>query len=102
MGNRIEPRLRAVESLLNRQIDGEAMFLVDKDRCPQAVAGFEHAYRYKRKRDGQYEETPEKSSASHLADSIQYGCQLVEHGGDYAMNTPRVREVEAVSMQGWT
>lgn len=102
MGNRIEPRLRAVESLLNRQIDGEAMFLVDKERCPQAVAGFEHGYRYKRKRDGQYEETPEKNGHSHLADSIQYGCQLVEFGGDYAMLTPRVREVKAVSMRGWT
>lgn len=102
MGNRIEPRLRAVETLLNRQIDGEAAFLVDKDRCPQAVAGFEHSYRYKRKRDGAYEEVPEKNSASHLADSIQYGTMLVETGGDYAALTPRVREVKAVSMRGWT
>lgn len=102
MGNRIEPRLRAVESLLNRQIEGEAMFLVDRDRCPVAVAGFEHGYRYKRKKDGQHEETPEKNSYSHLHDAIQYGAQLVEYGGDYATMTPRVREVEAVSMRGWT
>lgn len=103
MGNRIEPRIRAVESLLNRQIDGEAAFLVDKDRCPQAVAGFEHGYRFKRKKDGQYEETPEKNEHSHLADAIQYGCQLVEYGGDYATSwQPRARQVEAVSMAGWT
>src|SRR5690606_32871001 len=80
MGNRIEPRLRAVESLLNRQVDGEAMFLVDRERCPVAVAGFEHGYRYKRKRDGQHEETPEKNSYSHLHDSIQYGAMMVEYG----------------------
>lgn len=102
MGNRIEPRIRAVESLLNRQIDGEAAFLVDKERCPKAVAGFEHGYRYKRKKDGQYEETPEKTFASHLHDSIQYGCQLVEFGADYANYAPRRREVEAVSLAGWT
>lgn len=102
MGNRIEPRLRAVEALLNRQIDGEALFLVDKERCPVTVAGFEHGYRFKRKKDGQYEETPEKNSFSHLHDSIQYGAQLVEFGGDYAMAVSREREVEAVSMRGWT
>lgn len=102
MGNRIEPRLRAVESLLNRHVEGEAMFLVDKDRCPKTVAGFEYAYRYKRKRSGEYEEVPEKNGASHLADSIQYGCQLVEYGGDYAMATPRAREIQPISMRGWT
>lgn len=103
MGNRIEPRIRAVEALLNRQIDGEAAFLVDKDRCPQAVAGFEYGYRFARKKDGTYQETPDKNSFSHLADAIQYGCQLVEYGGDYATSwQPRVRQVEAVSMAGWT
>lgn len=102
MGNRIEPRIRAVENLLNRQVDGEAMFLVDKDRCPQAVSGFEHGYRFKRKKDGTHEETPEKNSYSHLQDSIQYGCQLVEYGADYATFMPRAREVEAVSLTGWT
>ena len=102
MGNRIEPRIRAVESLLNRQIDGEAAFLVDKDRCPQAVAGFEYGYRFARKKDGTYQETPDKNSFSHLADAIQYGCQLVEYGADYATYVPRRREVEAVSLSGWT
>lgn len=100
--NRIAPRLQAVESLLRQQVDGEAMFLVDKTRCPNAVAGFEHGYRYKRKKDGQYEEVPEKNEFSHLADSIQYGCQIVEgySGSGYAM--PGEREVEKVNMRGWT
>lgn len=100
-GNRIEPRLRAVEALLNRQIDGEAAFLVDKDRCPKAVAGFEYGYRYKQKRDGQFEETPEKNPHSHLADSIQYGAGLVEYGGDYATQRPRAVEVVQSGMGGW-
>lgn len=102
MGNRIEPRLRAVETLLNRQIEGEAAFLVDKERCPYAVAGFEHGYHYKIKRDGTTEVTPEKNSYSHLHDGIQYGAQLVEFGMDYVGAQPGSREVESVDTRGWT
>lgn len=99
--NRIGPRLQAVESLLRQQMGGEALFLVDAERCPSAISGFEHGYRYKRKKDGAFEETPEKNRFSHLADSIQYGCQIVDTGGAMARNAaPRV--VEAVSMRGWT
>lgn len=100
VSNRIGPRLHAVESLLRQQIDGEAMFLVDKSRCPNTVSGFEHGYRYKRKKDNTYEEVPEKNKFSHLADSIQYGCQQIDHGGSIAR--PTTRQVEAVDMRGWT
>lgn len=102
MGNRIEPRLRAVETLLNRQIDGEAAFLVDRERCPFSVAGFEHGYHYKMKRDGTAEVTPEKNEYSHVHDSIQYGAQLVEFGTDYATAKPASRKVDPVDMRGWT
>lgn len=102
MGNRVEPRIRAVEMLLNRQIDGEAAFLVDKTRCPQAVAGFSHGYRFKQKKDGQYEESPEKNFHSHLMEGIQYGAMAIDYAGDLAAIAPRIREVEPVSMAGWT
>lgn len=102
MSNKIATRLAAVESLLRQQQDGKAVFLVDKTRCPQAVAGFEYGYRFKKKKDGQYEEAPEKNSFSHLADGIQYGCMGIDVGGDYARQVSRVREVEPVSMAGWT
>lgn len=100
--NRLAPRLHAVESLLRQQIDGEAMFLVDKTRCPNAVVGFETSYRYKRKKDNTYEETPDKTAASHLHDSIQYGCQIVQNSGNMAMAGPRSHEIVPVSMAGWT
>lgn len=100
MSNRIGPRLQAVESLLRQQIDGEAMFLVDKERCPQAVAGFEHGYRFKRKKDGQFEEVPDKSELSHLHDSIQYGCQVVD--SSRAMAIPTAQVIQSVDMRGWT
>lgn len=102
MSNRIPVRLSAVETLLRQQVDGKGMFLVDKERCPQAIAGFEHGYRYKKKKDGQYEEVPDKNGFSHLADGIQYGCQAIDVGASYALMAGRAREVESVSMRGWT
>lgn len=102
MSNRIAPRLQAVEGLLSQQIDGGPMFRVSNEHCPLAIAGFEHGYRYKRKRDGQYEEVPDKNEFSHLADSIQYGCQIAENGAQYVEWLSQVRVVEAVSMNGWT
>lgn len=100
MSNRLAPRLQAVEGLLRQQIDGEAMFLVDKTRCPQAVAGFEHGFRYKKKKDGQYEETPEKNFHGHLAEALQYGCQVVD--SSRAMAIPTAQVIQAVDMRGWT
>lgn len=100
--NLIAPRLAAVEKLLAQQIEGEAMFLVNKSRCPTLVAGFEHGYRYKRKRDGTYEVTPEKNSFSHVHDAAQYGAMMIDVAGDIAAFTSRAREVERADMSGWT
>ncbi|OWT55262.1 terminase family protein [Candidimonas nitroreducens] len=99
--NDIAPRLGAVEKLLAQQIDGEAMFLINKSRCPTIVAGFEHGYRYKRKRDGQYEETPEKNRFSHPHDAVQYGALVVDAAGDLAKGLGAVRVVQQVDMRGW-
>ena len=82
--NRIAPRLGAVEAFLKQQIEGEAMFLVNKTRCPVITAGFEFGYRYKGKKDGTFEETPEKNSWSHPHDAVQYGAMVVETAGDLA------------------
>lgn len=100
--NRISPRLAAVENLLKQQIDGEAMFLIDRTNCPTITDGFEHGYRYKRKRDGTYEEVPEKNRFSHPHDAVQYGAMIVESAGDLARQMNRVHEVHAVDMRGWT
>lgn len=99
--NLIAPRLGAVEHLLRQQIDGKAMFLIDKDRCPTIVGGFEHGYRFKKKRDGSYEATPEKNSFSHPHDAVQYAAMVIDTASDVAGLMSRVREVRAVSMHGW-
>jgi len=101
--NHIAPRLKAVEDLLKEQQDGEARFLINKSRCPEIVAGFEHGYRYKRKRDNTFEEVPEKNKYSHPHDAVQYGAMVVNSAGDkaVAMNTS-ARVVVPVSMHGWT
>lgn len=101
--NRIAPRLQAVESLLRQQIGGEAMLLVDTDRCKMLVAGFEHGYRYQRKKDGTYHEVPEKNGWSHIHDGMQYGCQIIDGGAmARAIGEGKERPVQAVDMRGWT
>lgn len=100
--NRIAPRIAAVEGFLKQQVDGEAMFLVNETRCPVIVSGFKHGYRYKRKRDGTYEEVPEKNEYSHPHDAVQYGAMVADVGGDMARHLHRTREVEPVNMRGWT
>lgn len=66
-----EKRIGAVESLLARQIDGKAGFLVDP-RCTHTIAGFEWGFRYRKTQSGQGTLTPEKNHYSHLADAVQY------------------------------
>lgn len=100
--NLIAPRLRAVEHLLKQQVDGKAMFLIDKKRCPTIVAGFEHGYRFKKKRDGTFEDSPEKNSFSHPHDAVQYGALVIDAASDVANLVPRARKVKAVSLAGWT
>lgn len=100
--NKIGPRLNAVETLLKQQIEGKAMFLVSRERCPISIEGFKTGYRYKRKKDGQYEEVPEKNEFSHPADGAQYGAMVIDTAGDMARLIGRAREIEPVSMAGWT
>lgn len=101
--NLIAPRLAAVEKLLKMHIDGKAMFLINGARCPKILEGFKHAYRYKRKKDGSYEEVPEKNDWSHPHDATQYGAMAVDVAGDMArLLGGRARVVEPVNLAGWT
>jgi hypothetical protein len=101
--NKIAPRLAAVEKYLKMQVDGKAMFLVSRENCPTIIEGFRTGYRYKRKKDGTYEEVPEKDSPfSHPHDATQYGAMVVDSAGDLARHLNRVREVTPVNMTGWT
>jgi hypothetical protein len=98
--NAIAPRLRAVETLLLRQVNGKAAFLIDPS-CTQLIKGFRSGYKYKAKKDGSLDETPDKNEHSHLADSCQYFSMLIE-GAVSGVHQNQARETVAVNSGGWT
>ena len=108
--NDIDPRLRAVEVLLSRQVGGRAALLISQAGCPFLVRALGGGYRYKKHKDGALRTIPEKMDAegfSHVADCLQYVC-LVVHGGlvdEFSRRlSPRVKrqQRQPVSAAGWT
>ena len=75
--NKPDYRIQAVERLLATQVDGEAMYLIDPC-CDKLVKGFIYGYRYKKKRDGQLENSPDKNSFSHVHDANQYADSVID------------------------
>jgi hypothetical protein len=103
--NDLEPRLRAVEQLLLRQVDGGPMLLIDGANCPQLVQALKFHYRYKRKQNMELEDKPEKTHPwSDLADCLQYMALSTNanYTGKVIMESrPRPRR-PAPSAVGWT
>jgi hypothetical protein len=76
--NDIAPRLLAVEKILRQQIMGEAALQISRLGCPNLVRAMASQYRYKKRRDGQLDDVPEKNHpASDVADCLQYACLSV-------------------------
>lgn len=90
--NDIEPRIRAVESFLVRQVDGKGAILFDSSRCPTLVQAMDGSYKFERKddpsggwKDKGMEGTPEKLHPwSDVADCLQYVCLVAGSLGAYA------------------
>lgn len=103
--NDLEPRLRAVEQLLLRQVDGGPMLMIDGANCPTLVQAMKFHYRYKRKQNMELEEKPEKTHPwSDVVDCLQY--MALSTNANYTgkvMNDarPRIRR-PAPSAAGWT
>lgn len=90
-----ERRIQAVERLLNQQIEGKAMYLIDPS-CTKLIHGFRSGYRYKVKKNGDVEDTPDKNDHSHLHDANQYGDAVIDMNiRGVALSTPR-REIKKV------
>lgn len=73
--NAIDMRINAVRFFLNRMVDGQPGFLIDRKRCPITYKGFTKDYIYKRVAvagDERYKDTPDKNMASHPHDALQY------------------------------
>lgn len=103
--NDLDPRLRAVEELFLRQVNGGAAILIE-DHCETLIKALKFSYRYRRKKsDGELEDKPEKTHPwSDVADCLQYAA--LGATGNYTAkmvrdNTPRTR-TERVRPAGWT
>jgi len=75
--NKPEYRIQAVERLLNMQIEGQAMYLVDPS-CKMLIKGFKHGYRYKKKKNGELDNSPDKNEFSHVHDANQYADSVLD------------------------
>jgi hypothetical protein len=108
--NDIDTRLRAVEALLGKQVNGGPAICFNAKECPKLVRAMSGGYRYKKHRDGGLRTVPEKfdpEGFSHCADALQYIC-LVVHGGlvgEFARRlAPRTKRQmrQPISAMGWT
>jgi hypothetical protein len=73
--NNIEPRLTAVERLFTKQLSGEPAIQINREGCPILIQSLGNKYRYRKKRDGQFEDIPEKLHPwSDICDALQYFC----------------------------
>lgn len=100
--NAITARIAAVETFFSRQIDGGPGRLIDGVNARVLVNAYRGGYRYKLKKSGDHETTPEKNGYSHPADADQYAC-LHAAGGIFAFaeEAPR-RIIRPVRSGGWT
>lgn len=108
--NDIDMRLRAVEALLGKQVNGGPAIIFNAQHCPFLVRAMAGGYRFKKHKDGALRTVPEKFDAegfSHVADALQYVC-LVVHGGllsEFARRIapkPKRTERARITAAGWT
>jgi hypothetical protein len=99
--NNIVARISAVDRFLSRQVEGGPGFLISPSATP-LIAAMRGGYRYKRKKSGQMEDTPEKNEHSHIADSLQYACLHADGNLTGDIFVTRRRDVVVKSAVGWT
>lgn len=104
--NDLDPRLRAVEAYLMRQVAGGPALVINKHRCPTLVRAFNGGYRFGKTKAGERKPKPDKNPYSHVMDALQYAA-LVAHGGMLqfivGQLTPRKRQnLGKVSSAAWT
>ncbi len=107
--NDIEPRLRAVEALLGRQVNGGPALMISKSGCPHLCRAMGGGYRFIAKKTGALRVVPDKDDKegfSHVADCLQYAC-LIVHGGMMpyvfrALTPPSRSPGPRMSSRAWT
>lgn len=100
--NSIAARVAAVEALLGGQIDGGPRHLIDPS-CTMLIRALRGGYRYKIRKSGEMDDSPEKNEYSHVMDSHQYACLHVDATfGATVRRRPAVAEARKVSPRAWT
>ncbi len=107
--NDIDPRIRAVETLLGRQTNGGPSLLINRTGCPFLLRAMSNGYRYAKTKQGGLRPIPEKNDKegfSHVSDALQYLALMVAGNlGSYIGQQLRprgARRVKQVSASGWT
>jgi hypothetical protein len=96
-------RVGAVEKFLNRQIDGGPARLLCPVGARPLITAYRGGYRYKIKKSGEHEDSPEKNNHSHIADADQYACLHADADQGGAVNArQQARPVQRVNAMGWT
>lgn len=106
--NDIEPRLRAVESLLGRQTMGGPALAISREGCPHLCRAMSGGYRFTAKKTGALRVVPDKDGKEgydHVADCLQYAA-LVVNGGlmpyIFQMLRPVKQNRPPMGSGGWT
>lgn len=103
--NNIVARIGAVDRLLSRQIDGGPGWLIDPVHATDLIRALAGGYRYKLKKSGEVEDTPEKNKHSHVMDAGEYAALYSEApnmlGSLNGGGGPK-REVVVADNGGWT
>jgi len=107
--NDIEPRLRAVESLLGRQVNGGPALMISQRGCPFLIRALGGGYRFTKLKTGALRTVPDKTDKegySHVVDDLEY-VALIVHGGlvqEFARHMNPVATVQRrrVTAAGWT
>ena len=106
--NDVDPRVRAVETLLLQQRDGGPALVIDEDRCPTLIRALNGQYRYSRTQAGIIKPLPDKDHPwSDVVDALQYACLAVNSGlVNFIAKRIKPRQVKRakgrVSAAGWT
>lgn len=99
--NAVAARIAAVDTFLMRQVDGGPGHLIDPDAIV-LIRALRGGYRYKAKKNGEHEDSPEKNEHSHIADAHQYACLHADSASGGVVIDAVRREVKKVASLGWT
>lgn len=93
--NKPEYRIQAVERLLTQVIEGTAMYVIDPS-CEMLIRGFKHGYRYKKRKNGELDNSPDKNEFSHVHDANQYADSVIDMQVRGAVSNTGKRDVKRV------